>query len=190
MLTTVFALSTLSYHAGFGVNTWTGELSPWSFLLFSPLLRFHHLPGVPHRQMVGAASNSSSNHHFGGYKCVSMHCITCTIQPTTSPLSSWACIRTAGLPLHFCAALTFCLCLFECHPRTRVLDLQVKLYSRVTQAVCGVSKSEPPPTSPAASCRLLHGPQLSYPQCYLSFFISLYVFLFHSAALFTSFLSL
>lgn len=55
VLITVFALSTLSYRAGFGVDTWTGE--PSSCFHY----HFCHLPGMLHRQMVEAASNSCSS---------------------------------------------------------------------------------------------------------------------------------
>lgn len=139
-----------------------------------------HLPGVAHGQMEAQHPTDTADlPPFWCYKCTLVDVVICNLQPTNSPLSLYAGIRPPGLfRLHSCAALTFCLCLFEFRPRSRVLVLWVELHGPGPPAVCGVSKSGLPPTSAATPCRLLHGPQVSYPQCNLSFCF-LPVFLSH-----------
>lgn len=140
----------------------------------------HHLPGVAHGQMEAQHPTAPADlPPFWFYKCITVDAVICNLQPTNSPRSSYACIRPPGLfRLCFCAALTFCLCLFESRPRSGVLVLRAERHSPIPPAVRGVSKWGPPPTSAATPCRLLHGPRVSYPQCNLSFFVLLLSSLF------------
>lgn len=144
--------------------------------MFSSQLHLRHLPGVPHGQMEAQHPNDPADRPpFWCYKCTLVDGIISNLEPTHSPLPSYACVRPPGLfRLRFCAALTSCLCLFESRPRSRVLVLRVELHIPVTPAVCSVSKSWPPPTSAATPCGLLHGPRVSYPQSNLSLSPSLF----------------
>lgn len=125
--------------------------------MFSSLVRLCHLPGVACGQMDAQHPTDPADlPPFSCYKCTSENAVICNPQPTNSPLSSYACVRPPGLfCLHFCAALTFCLCLFESLPRSWVLVFRVELHSPVLPAPCSVSKSWPPPTSDSTPCGLL-----------------------------------
>lgn len=98
VLIIVFTLSTQFYHAESGIETWTGEQSPWSLLMFSSLR--HPVPPTRCGAQAdgGTASNKSSRSTIVWcYKCASLNGITCNPQPTNSPRFSYACIKPPGL---------------------------------------------------------------------------------------------
>lgn len=79
---------------------------------------------------------------FWCYKYTSVDAVICNLLPTNSPFSSHACIRPPGLfCLRYCAALTFCLCLFESRPRSWVLLFASRAPQSPTTPLCVVYQS-------------------------------------------------
>lgn len=111
---------------------------------------------------------------FWCYKCTLLDGVICYLLPANSPLSSYACIRPPGsFHLRSCAALTFCLCLFESRPRRSVgfcKQSSAVLYHPLS--VVYQSQDPLPRLLLHRSMWAVTWSRVSYPQCNLSFCIS------------------